>query len=75
MAKELPAQSRKELLLLLHSSGMDAQDVYWTLKEPASSSKEEANEYERAIRILDCLFTPQIIVRTTRISTNESERI
>lgn len=37
--------------LLVHSAGMDVQEVYLTLEEAASSSKEEANEYRNTRKL------------------------
>ena len=70
-----PKQKRA---LLLHSVGMDVQEVYLTLEEAAGSSKED--EYEEAMNILDHHFTPQINVPFERhefrqMNQKESETI
>lgn len=50
---------RQKKALLLHSAGMDVQEVYSTLEEPVSGSKDEIDEYEKAMKTLDSHFTPQ----------------
>ena len=50
--------SKQKRALLLHSAGMDVQELYLTLEEVPSSSKE-VDEYEETMRILDHHFTPQ----------------
>ena len=71
-----PKQKRA---LLLHSAGMDVQEVYLTLEEAPSSSKD-VNEYEETMRILDHHFTPQSNIPFERhefrqMSQKESETV
>lgn len=53
---------RQKKALLLHSAGIDVQEVYSTLGESTRGSKDETDEYEKAMKTLDSHFMPQINV-------------
>ena len=70
---------KQKKALLLHSAGMDVQEVYLSLEEGATSSKE-MDEYESTMQMLDRHFSPQINVPFERhefrqMNQNESETI
>ena len=56
--------AKQKRSLLLHSAGMDVQEIYATLTDPGppAGTSDSANVYEKALRTLDAHFAPQVNV-------------
>jgi hypothetical protein len=74
------AQDTQKRALLLHSAGMDVQDVFDTLEDVAFVATfvgEEDNVYKQALRNLDAYFAPKLNIpyeRHVYKSINETRR-
>ena len=55
-------QAEQKEALLLHSAGMEVQDIFDTLAEVAAGEGEADDVYKAALRKLDAYFTPKLNV-------------
>ena len=56
-------ESRQQKVLLLHTAGMDFQNIFETLTDPSHperTSPDPHNEFQKAVRTLDSHFVPKI---------------